>query len=74
MAEGASQRLRPILMTVVSDILALLPLPWHRGMGAATMHRIATPLVGGLVTAMLQALFVIPALYSVCREWEVQRG
>lgn len=73
-AEGASQRLRPVLMTVVSDILALLPLLWLTGVGAATMHRIATPLVGGLITAMLLALFVIPALYSVWREWEVGPG
>lgn len=73
-AEGASQRLRPVLMTVVSDILALVPLLWLTGVGAATMHRIATPLVGGLITAMILALFVIPALYSIWREWEVRQA
>ena len=72
--EGASQRLRPVLMTVVSDIAALLPLLWLSGVGAATMHRIAAPLVGGLVTAMILALFVIPAVYSVWREWELGRA
>lgn len=72
--EGATQRLRPVLMTVVSDIVALLPLLWLSGVGAATMHRIATPLVGGLVTAMILALFVIPAVYSVWREWELGRA
>ena len=74
LTEGASQRLRPVLMTVVSDIAALLPLLWLSGVGAATMHRIAAPLVGGLVTAMILALFVVPAVYSVWREWELGRA
>jgi len=72
--EGASQRLRPVLMTIVSDIAALLPLLWLSGVGAATMRRIATPLVGGLVTAMILALIVIPAIYSIWRERQIRTG
>jgi copper/silver efflux system protein len=67
--DGASQRLRPVLMTVVSDIAALLPLLWISGVGAATMRRIAAPLVGGLITAMILALVVIPVVYTLWRQW-----
>ncbi|TVR66231.1 MAG: efflux RND transporter permease subunit [Gemmatimonadales bacterium] len=72
--EGATTRLRPVLMTVVSDIGGLLPLLWATGVGAATMQRIAAPMVGGLVTAMLLTLVVLPVVYSLWRELEVRRA
>jgi copper/silver efflux system protein len=72
--EGATSRVRPVLMTVVSDIGGLLPLLWVGGVGAGTMRRIAAPVVGGLVTAMLLALVVIPVVYSLWREWQIRRG
>jgi copper/silver efflux system protein len=72
--EGATTRVRPVLMTVVSDIGALLPLLWAAGVGAATMQRIAAPMVGGLLTAMVLTLVVIPVIYTLWREWQLRRG
>ncbi len=72
--EGATSRVRPVLMTVVSDIAGLLPLLWASGVGAATMRRIAAPVVGGLLTAMVLALIVIPVVYTLWREWQLRRG
>jgi copper/silver efflux system protein len=42
--------------------------------GAASMRRIAAPVVGGLVTAMILALIVVPVVYTLWREWQVKRG
>jgi copper/silver efflux system protein len=70
--EGATSRVRPVLMTVVSDIAGLLPLLWASGVGAATMRRIAAPVVGGLMTAMVLALIVIPVVYTLWREWQLR--
>ncbi|MDW7712324.1 MAG: CusA/CzcA family heavy metal efflux RND transporter [Deferrisomatales bacterium] len=72
--EGATSRVRPVLMTVVSDIGALLPLLWAAGVGAATMRRIAAPMIGGLLTAMILTLVVIPIIYTLWREWQLRRG
>jgi copper/silver efflux system protein len=72
--EGATSRVRPVLMTVVSDIGGLLPLLWASGVGAATMRRIAAPVVGGLLTAMILTLIVIPVVYTLWREWQLRRG
>ena len=62
--EGAGLRVRPIMMTVAAMIAGLLPIMWGSGTGAATMQRIAAPMVGGLVSATVLALVVIPALYA----------
>lgn len=72
--EGATTRVRPVLMTVVSDIGALLPLLWAAGVGAATMRRIAAPMIGGLVTAMVLTLVVLPVIYSFWRESQLRRS
>jgi hypothetical protein len=51
-----------------------LPLLWASGVGAATMRRIAAPVVGGLFTAMVLALIVVPVVYTLWREWQLKRG
>ena len=61
--EGATQRARPLLMTVASDVIGLLPIMWGAGTGSETMRRIAAPMVGGVVTATLVTLIVIPVLF-----------
>ncbi len=66
--EGAVDRLRPKMMTVVSTIGGLLPLMWAAGAGSATMQRIAAPMVGGLITSTLVTLVVIPVIYAAWRE------
>jgi copper/silver efflux system protein len=72
--EGAVDRLRPKMMTVVSTIGGLLPLMWATGAGSATMQRIAAPMVGGLVTSLALTLLVIPVVYTLWREWQLRRG
>jgi copper/silver efflux system protein len=71
--EGATTRVRPVMMTVVSDIGGLLPLLWVAGVGAATMQRVAAPMVGGLLTAMILTLVVLPVIYASWRELEMRR-
>jgi len=65
--EGAVERVRPKLMTVLTDILSLLPVILGAGTGSEVMHRIATPLVGGMVSSTLLTLVVIPVLFFVVR-------
>ncbi len=64
-AEGAVQRARPLLMTVASDVIGLMPIMWGAGTGSETMQRIAAPLVGGVPTATLVTLIVIPVVYAL---------
>lgn len=63
--EGATSRARPLLMTVASDVIGLLPIMWGAGTGSETMRRIAAPMVGGVVTATLVTLIVIPVLFAL---------
>jgi Cu(I)/Ag(I) efflux system membrane protein CusA/SilA len=72
--EGAVLRLRPKMMTVSAIILGLLPILWSHGTGATVMKRIAAPMVGGMVSATVLTLVVIPAIYSLWRERELRRG
>ncbi len=63
--EGAAQRIRPKLMTVLTTMLGLAPVMWSTGTGADLMKRIAAPMVGGLVTSFLLELTVYPAVYAL---------
>ncbi len=63
--EGATQRVRPLLMTVASDVIGLMPIMWGAGTGSETMRRIAAPLVGGVLSATLVILFVLPVAYAL---------
>ncbi|EPA96841.1 MULTISPECIES: efflux RND transporter permease subunit [unclassified Pseudomonas] len=65
--EGAVQRVRPKAMTVAVIIAGLLPILLGSGTGSEVMSRIAAPMVGGMVTAPLLSLFVIPAAYRLMR-------
>ena len=63
--EGAVERVRPKMMTVIAIIAGLLPIMWGDGTGASVMKRIAAPMVGGMITAPLLSLFVVPAIYKL---------
>ncbi|WP_176511487.1 efflux RND transporter permease subunit [Pseudomonas faucium] len=65
--EGAVQRIRPKAMTVAVIVAGLLPILWSSGTGSEVMSRIAVPMVGGMLTAPLLSLFVIPAAYWLVR-------
>jgi Cu(I)/Ag(I) efflux system membrane protein CusA/SilA len=72
--EGAGLRVRPVMMTVVSTIAGLLPIMWGSGTGAETMRRIAAPMVGGLVSAVVLALVVVPAVFLLVRGFRLPRA
>ena len=61
--EGAVKRVRPKIMTIGTTIIALLPILWSTGTGADVMKRIATPMVGGLVTSGILELLIYPIIY-----------
>jgi Cu(I)/Ag(I) efflux system membrane protein CusA/SilA len=63
--EGAVQRVRPKMMTVVSTMVGLLPIMWSHGTGSEVMKRIAAPMVGGMVSATILTLIVVPAIYGI---------
>jgi Cu(I)/Ag(I) efflux system membrane protein CusA/SilA len=69
--EGAVLRVRPKIMTASAIFLGLLPIMWSHGTGADVMKRIAAPMIGGIVTATILTLLVIPALYLIWRQWEL---
>ena len=66
--EGAALRVRPIVMTVTAIVGGLLPIFWGHGAGATVMRRIAAPMVGGMISATVLTLLVIPAIYSLWQE------
>jgi Cu(I)/Ag(I) efflux system membrane protein CusA/SilA len=66
---GASQCLRPMLMTVATTVFGLMPLLWESGVGADLSARTAAPVVGGLAFCMLLTLMVLPAAYAMWRRW-----
>ncbi len=71
--EGAVLRVRPKAMTVAVILAGLLPIMWGSGTGSEVMQRIAAPMVGGMITAPLLSMFVIPAAYFLMRRPR-QRG
>jgi Cu(I)/Ag(I) efflux system membrane protein CusA/SilA len=70
--EGAAARVRPLVMTVATTVLGLLPLLWEAGVGADVTARTAAPLVGGLWSCMLLTLLVLPAAYTMWRRHQVR--
>ena len=65
--DGAALRVRPIAMTVAVIIAGLLPIMWGSGTGSEVMRRIAAPMLGGMITAPLISMFVVPAAYRLIR-------
>ncbi len=66
--EGAVLRVRPKAMTVAVILAGLLPIMWGTGTGSEVMQRIAAPMVGGMITAPLLSMFVVPAAYLLMRQ------
>jgi copper/silver efflux system protein len=71
--EGAALRVRPIAMTVAVIVAGLLPIMWGSGTGSELMRRIAAPMVGGMITAPLLSMFVVPAAYLLIRRRALRR-
>lgn len=70
---GAVDRIRPMAMIGLVDVIGLFPVMWATGAGADVMKRIAAPQVGGVFSAMLLTLFVIPPVYVMWRWWRERR-
>ncbi|MBQ4798580.1 efflux RND transporter permease subunit [Pseudoalteromonas sp. MMG006] len=66
--EGAGLRVRPVMMTVATIIIGLLPVLYGTGTGSEVMSRIAAPMVGGMISAIALTLVVIPAVYLLWRK------
>ncbi len=71
--EGALLRIRPIMMTVAAIIAGLLPIMLGSGTGSEVMRRIAAPMVGGMVSATLLTLVVIPAVFLLWKKGEISK-
>jgi Cu(I)/Ag(I) efflux system membrane protein CusA/SilA len=65
--EGAVLRVRPKAMTVAVILAGLVPIVWGSGSGSEVMSRIAAPMLGGMVTAPLLSMLVVPALYALMK-------
>ncbi len=72
--EGAVLRVRPKAMTVAVIVAGLLPLFWGQGSGGEVMQRIAAPMLGGMISAPLLSLLVVPAAWMLMRRREARRG
>ncbi len=72
--KGISERIRPILMAVSATFAGLLPIMWGSGTGSEVMQRIAAPMVGGMVSATLLTLIVIPAIYGWVLEHRLKKS
>ena len=62
--QGASSRLRPVLMTALTDAFGFFPMAFSASAGAEVQRPLATVVIGGLVTCTALTLFVLPAVYS----------
>jgi Cu(I)/Ag(I) efflux system membrane protein CusA/SilA len=71
--EGAALRVRPKIMTVVAIMAGLMPIMWSHGTGSQVMKRIAAPMVGGMVSATILTLIVVPTIYGLWKGWRLQK-
>ena len=69
---GASQRIRPMLMTSLASFIGLLPILWSTGAGSDVMKRIAAPMVGGIISSLFIVLLVFPVIYSYWKRGEIK--
>ncbi|MCG6917760.1 MAG: efflux RND transporter permease subunit, partial [Deltaproteobacteria bacterium] len=70
--EGAALRVRPKMMTVCAIMAGLMPIMWGHGTGSEVMKRIAAPMVGGMVSATILTLIVVPAIYGLWKGWNLK--
>jgi Cu(I)/Ag(I) efflux system membrane protein CusA/SilA len=69
--QGAVERVRPKMMTVVAIMAGLLPIMWSTGTGSEVMQRIAVPMIGGMASSTILTLVVIPAVYGLVKGWQL---
>lgn len=69
--EGAGLRVRPVMMTVLTVIIGLIPIMYGSGTGSSVMQRIAAPMIGGMTSALLLTLLVLPAVFKLWKSKEI---
>ncbi|BCK15699.1 efflux RND transporter permease subunit [Vibrio cholerae] len=72
--EGAGLRVRPVMMTVLTVIIGLIPIMYGEGTGSEVMQRIAAPMIGGMASALLLTLLVLPAIFKLWKIRELKRN
>lgn len=72
--EGAVQRLRPKMMTVIAVLASLIPILWSKGIGSDVMKPIAAPIVGGMITSSIHVLILVPVFFAFMKERALRRG
>ena len=70
-SEGAGLRVRPVMMTVLTVIIGLIPIMYGSGTGSEVMQRIAAPMIGGMSSALLLTLLVLPAIFKLWKSREL---
>ncbi|WP_295898813.1 efflux RND transporter permease subunit [uncultured Vibrio sp.] len=70
--EGAGLRVRPVMMTVLTVIIGLIPIMYGDGTGSEVMQRIAAPMIGGMASALLLTLLVLPAIFKLWKGQELK--
>jgi len=71
--KGATQRLRPFMMTVSVSLFGLFPILWAAGTGSDIMLAITIPLIGGTLSATIYVMLVTPIVFGIVKEWELKR-
>ena len=71
-SEGAGLRVRPVMMTVLTVIIGLIPIMYGSGTGSEVMQRIAAPMIGGMASALLLTLLVLPAVFKLWKTRELK--
>ena len=71
--DGAVLRVRPKAMTVCVILAGLFPIMWSSGTGSEVMQRIAAPMVGGMITAPLLSMFVVPVVFLLMQRAKLRR-
>ncbi len=70
---GAVMRLRPVVMTATAIVAGLLPIFFGTGTGSEVMSRIAAPMVGGMISAVVLTLLVLPGMYFLLRSYQISK-
>lgn len=71
--EGAGLRVRPVMMTVATVVIGLVPIMLGAGTGSEVMQRIATPMIGGMVSAVILTLLILPAAYFQWKKFSLRK-
>ena len=71
--QGAGLRVRPVMMTVATVVIGLLPVMYASGTGSEVMSRIAAPMVGGMASALILSLLVVPVVYFLWRKHDLNK-